>query len=53
MDEKYLEQKQKEIMACLSVFNIARQKKYLKMILEAVWLAGKIEGIQKAREAIR
>jgi len=54
MDKKYLEQKQEEIMLCFNTAAITeQQKKFIKCTLEAIWLAGEIQGIQEAKELIR
>jgi predicted transposase YdaD len=54
MDNKYIEQKQKEIMLYFNmVATVEQRKKFIKLILEAVWLGGKVEGVQEAREVLR
>ena len=54
MDDNYIALKQKEILEHFRTgAPLDRSKKIVKLILESVWLAGKIEGIQDAREAIR
>jgi hypothetical protein len=54
MDDRYIEQKQKEIILFFNaIATIEQRKKFIKLLLEAVWLGGKVEGVQEAREAIR
>ena len=53
MDDKYIAQKQKEIMLCFGIQNTKESQKFIKLILEAIWLGGKVEGVQEAREVIR
>jgi hypothetical protein len=54
MDDRYIEQKQKEIVLFFNaITTIEQRKKFLKLLLEAVWLGGKVEGVQEARKVIK
>ena len=53
MDNKYIEQKQKEIILYFGIQNRKESQKFIKLILEAVWFGGKVEGVQEAREVLK
>ena len=50
MNDRYIEQKQKEILMLMNTLaDLSQKKKIIKLILESVWLGGKVEGVQEAR----
>jgi len=54
MEDRYIAEKTKEIMLCLNtIIDINHRKKFIKLILEATWLGGKVEGVQEAREILK
>ena len=56
MNSDYINQKTKEILTfCFThpTFELEQTKKFIRLILEAVWLDGKSKGVQKVREILR
>jgi len=54
MKDHYITVKTKEIMLCFNtIVDINHREKFIKLILEATWLGGKVEGVQEAREILK
>ena len=54
MNDSYISEKQKEILDSIYNFpDTCKQEKFIKLVLESVYLTGMMEGIQEAREVLR
>jgi hypothetical protein len=54
MNDSYISEKLKDILEHFRTgASLDVSKKIVKLILEATYLAGKIEGVQEAREVLR
>lgn len=53
MDDKYIAKKVEELKRYFAPIVTIEDEKYIRLILEAVWLSGEAEGISRARKAIK
>lgn len=55
MDISYIDHKVKEILTFMNTdmaLDINHKKKFLRLILESIYLCGKVNGVQSAREVL-